>query len=86
MPELLERDWNRLPEGYRRSYAFIDGQGVYWHLYHRDDRVNGGLADEEDHARRESRRCAWAHYWSQQPLRRPGDRYRWDWDARWDGE
>ena len=67
MAEVLEQrdhfDWNRLPAGYRRSCVPLDA-GVYWHLFYKGDRVNGGLAEDPDQAKSESRRCAYAHHWS----------------------
>jgi hypothetical protein len=57
-----------LPEGYTRSFAQLD-EGVYWHLSCGDTRINGGLAENFQQARLESRHSALAHYWSSHSFR-----------------
>jgi hypothetical protein len=64
----LDRTY-RLPAGYTRRFSLVD-EGIYWHLYCGEERINGGLTDEGVRACWESRRCAMAHYWSV-----PGHRY-----------
>jgi hypothetical protein len=49
-----------LPQRYSRQLAPVDG-GIYWHLYYRGARINGGLADNEHDARRESWSSAQHH-------------------------
>lgn len=66
---------------------------MYWHLYYRGERVNGGLTGSADSAVEESRRLAWVHHYYREDrpcllddallarvLRYGEDPPGWDWD------
>jgi hypothetical protein len=56
----LATEWYRMPGGYTARYTPY-GDEMYWHLFHRGTRVNGGLAADYEWAQICAVRYAWQH-------------------------
>lgn len=64
----LDNWWYRMPSGYTAQYEPC-GDDTYWHLYHRDERINGGISEDFEDAQRAAYRYArqheYGHYMSE---------------------
>jgi hypothetical protein len=52
--------WHTLPKGYSARYV-PRADGVYWHLSYGGEHINGGLAEDHEHAQDEASRRARLH-------------------------
>lgn len=50
-----------MPDGYTRELVPLEDGTWYWHLFLDGEKVNGGLAEDEDWAFVQSCRYAWQH-------------------------
>lgn len=53
--------WYTLPCGFKARYTEC-GDEIYWHLYYKGVRVNGGLCEDFEWAQMYATRYAWLHH------------------------
>lgn len=74
---LTDRFTRDMPDGYTRRFAETS-EGMYWHLYHAGEKVNGGLSPYGPEARDHACTAAWAHHFEHCGERRLTYENAWD--------
>ena len=62
VPDRYHYLWDDLP-GYRAEVVRLDAGNYYWHLHHREERINGGLSTSRYWAQDDAQMAAARHYY-----------------------